>query len=305
MVRCASEAIGCDQHCTRAGTQGSRTNLDGCCSSTRAGSPQREWRHQTFDDVVRLVEHQTHRRTMDTEYISRASRALAAMTLVRQAAASEIAVHPGTERETWIDGYRAFHWTAAGWITVVIVTCLILVGLVLRRWKSGIDAETIDNGTQTLEKRAVALKNPPPSLPRGSRSRSTARPHTAEFFALSLQNHTCDPISELVFSLRSKRRSGKARLEAAHWVMRTSFERQSLLCQFPVSQIPVPQLYTRLPCCNHPDHDAPFQRDTCDRSMCKGSDRHQCLFSYPVVLVSVARDSVAVFGTLLAASHPP
>ena len=83
------------------------------------------------------------------------------MTLVRQAAASEIAVHSGAERETWIDGYRAYYWTAAGWITVVIMTCLILVGLVLRRWKSGIDAETIDTGTQTLEKRADALKTPP------------------------------------------------------------------------------------------------------------------------------------------------
>ena len=35
-----------------------------------------------------------------------------------------------------------------------------------------------------------------------------------------------------------------------------------------------------VPCCTHPDHDAPLQRDTCDRSMCKGSDRHQRLFSF-------------------------
>ena len=48
----------------------------------------------------------------DTECISRASRALAAMTLVRQAAASEIAVPSGEEHETWIDGYRADYWTA-------------------------------------------------------------------------------------------------------------------------------------------------------------------------------------------------
>ena len=116
---------------------------------------------------------------------------------------------------------------------------------------------------------------------------------------------THDPISDLVLSLPSKRRIGKARLEAAHWVMRTSFAPQSLLCQFPVSQILVPQLYTTLPCCNHPDHDASFQRDPCDPSVCKGSDKHQRLFSHLVVLVSVARDSVAVFGTLLAASHPP
>ena len=74
---------------------------------------------------------------MDIEYISRASRALAAMTLVRQAAASEIAVPSVAEHETWIDGYRADYWTAAGWITVVIIFCCILVGLVLPWWKSG------------------------------------------------------------------------------------------------------------------------------------------------------------------------
>ena len=43
----------------------------------------------------------------------------------------------------------------------------------------------------------------------------------------------------------------------------------------------------------HSDHDAPFHRDTCERFMCKGPDRHQRLlffpFSYPVFLVSVAR----------------
>ena len=81
----------------------------------------------------------------------------------------------------------------------------------------------------------------------------------------------------------------KRRLEAAHWVIRTSFEPQSVSKQFPVSQIFDPQLYTRFPCCTHSDHDAPFQRDSCDRSMCKGSDGHQRLFSYLVVLVSVTR----------------
>ena len=34
---------------------------------------------------------------------------------------------------------------------------------------------------------------------------------------------TRDSVSELVFSLQSKRRFGKESLEAAHWVMRTSF----------------------------------------------------------------------------------
>ena len=45
--------------------------------------------------------------TLDTEYISRASRAQGAMTLSRQAAASEITVPSGAEHETWIDGFRA------------------------------------------------------------------------------------------------------------------------------------------------------------------------------------------------------
>ena len=44
--------------------------------------------------------------TMDTAYISCASRALAAMTLVRQAPANEIAVPSGAEYETWIDEHR-------------------------------------------------------------------------------------------------------------------------------------------------------------------------------------------------------
>ena len=47
--------------------------------------------------------------------------------------------------------------------------------------------------------------------------------------------------SELVFSLRSKRCFRKAHLEAARWVMRTSFEPQSVLHQLPVTDIPAPQ----------------------------------------------------------------
>ena len=43
------------QHCTRAGTRGSRTNLDGCCSSTRTGSPQWERRRQTHGNKVLLA----------------------------------------------------------------------------------------------------------------------------------------------------------------------------------------------------------------------------------------------------------
>ena len=86
--------------------------------------------------------------TMDTEYIPRASRALAAMTLVRQAAANEIAVPSGAEDETWIDERRTDCWMMVGWITAIIMTCCILVGL---WWKSRGVAETVDNGTQKLE----------------------------------------------------------------------------------------------------------------------------------------------------------
>ena len=54
--------------------------------------------------------------TMDTQYISRASRALAAKTLVRQQAANEVAVHSGAEYETWIGEHRINCWAMAGWI---------------------------------------------------------------------------------------------------------------------------------------------------------------------------------------------
>ena len=47
--------------------------------------------------------------------MSRALRALAAMTLVREAAAGEIAVFSGLQHETWITGDSADYWTAAGW----------------------------------------------------------------------------------------------------------------------------------------------------------------------------------------------
>ena len=54
--------------------------------------------------------------TIDTEYISRASRALAAVTQVKRATASELAVHSGAMQGTWIDGYRAGGRTVTGWI---------------------------------------------------------------------------------------------------------------------------------------------------------------------------------------------
>ena len=75
--------------------------------------------------------------TIDTEYISRASRALPAVTLVKRAMASEFAVHSGAMQETWIDGYRADGWTVTGWMLVGIVTCCILMSLVLLCRKNG------------------------------------------------------------------------------------------------------------------------------------------------------------------------
>ena len=66
--------------------------------------------------------------TMGTEYISRASRALAAITLVRHAAANEIAVPFGDNYGTWTDEHRTD---------------------MEEIWKNR--EETIDNGKRTLE----------------------------------------------------------------------------------------------------------------------------------------------------------
>ena len=77
--------------------------------------------------------------TIDTEYISRASRALAAVTLVLRATASGIAVHSGAVQETWINGYRADGWTVTGWMPVITVICCILIefGIVLEKnWEN-------------------------------------------------------------------------------------------------------------------------------------------------------------------------
>ena len=177
--------------------------------------------------------------TMDPEYISRASRALAAMTLVRQAAANEVAVPHGAEYETWIDEHRINFWAMAGWITVVIMSCCILMGLVLLWWKSRGVAETIDSGTQTLEEERCSQDVPTRIMVTKHGKAAHCTNDCPFLFEIS-----CDSVSELVFSLRSKRRFGKARKEAAHWVMRTRFHPESVLCQFRVSQIPVPHLYT-------------------------------------------------------------
>ena len=87
---------------------------------------------------------------MGTEYTSRVSRALAAMTLVRQAAANEIGVPSGAELETRIDDYSRL-LDDSRVETVVIMTFCNFAGLVLLWWKSGRVTETMNNGTQTLE----------------------------------------------------------------------------------------------------------------------------------------------------------
>ena len=89
--------------------------------------------------------------TIDTEYISRASRALAAVTLVKRATTSEIAVHSGAMQETWIDGYRTDCWTVTGWMLGGIVTCCILMALVMLWRKTGRIVDMVDDETQTLE----------------------------------------------------------------------------------------------------------------------------------------------------------
>ena len=88
---------------------------------------------------------------MDTGYISRASRALAAVTIVRQAAVNEVAVLSGAEYETTQNPLLGDAW---------------------------MDME------RKLWKRADVLK----TYLRESWSRSTARPRIAETIAHSFRN---------------------------------------------------------------------------------------------------------------------
>ena len=83
--------------------------------------------------------------------IDTASRALAAVTLVKRATASDTAVHSGAMQGTWIDGYRADGWTVTGWMLVGIVTCCILMSLVPLWRKTGRIVDMVDDETQTLE----------------------------------------------------------------------------------------------------------------------------------------------------------
>ena len=156
--------------------------------------------------------------TIDTEYISRASRALAAVTPVKRVAANEIA-DSGAMQEMWIDGCRANYWTLVG-----IVTRCILMGLVLlwRKFKRG--NETVDDGTQTLEEGRFDQ-----DIPLGVMITKHGKAvHCRNDCPIPFEI-VFDSISELVFLLRSKQRFRKAIMEAAHWVMRTSFELQNVL----------------------------------------------------------------------------
>ena len=141
------------------------------------------------------------------------------------------------------------------------MTWCILMGLVLLWWRSGRVAETIDRGTHALEEGNYS-QDVPTRIMVTKHGKAAHCRNDCPFFV-------CDSVAELVFSLRSKRRFRKTRLEAAHWVVITSFEPQSVLYQFPVSQILVPQLYTWRPCCILLAHDASFQRDTCECFWCK------------------------------------
>ena len=94
---------------------------------------------------------QLQKLTIDTEYISRASRALAAMTLVKRTSASEVAVKSGVIQEMWIDGYETDWWMTTGWILIGIMVCGILISMVQLWRKSGKVIETVDDETQTLE----------------------------------------------------------------------------------------------------------------------------------------------------------
>ena len=85
---------------------------------------------------------------------------------------------------------------------------------------------------------------------------------------------THDPVSELVFSRCDPKKSfGKARLEAAHRVMRTSFEPPSVFLSFPsLHRFLFHSCTQDFSVAFALTHDAPFQRVRCDRSMSKGSD---------------------------------
>ena len=145
--------------------------------------------------------------TIYTEYISRASRALAAVTLVKRATASEIAVHSGAIQETWIEGYRADGWTVTGWMLVGIVACCILMSLVLLWRKTGRIVDMVDDETQTLDE-----GTPEPAIPMKVMITKNGRAaHCRKRLPIPFEI-VFNSDSELVFSLRSKRRFQKSAL---------------------------------------------------------------------------------------------
>ena len=172
------------------------------------------------------------------------------------------------------------------------MTCCILMGLVLLRRKSRRVAETIDSGTQNLEEGRCSQD-------------ALTRIMVAKHGKAARMPISCDSVCELVFSLRSKRRFRKARIEAARWVVATSFEPQSVLFQFPVSQILV-HICT---------HDVPVKlilhvstistRHARSFHVCKGSDRRQRPFSclhFSSLLFSSLLFSSLLFSSLLFSS---
>ena len=78
--------------------------------------------------------------------------------------------------------------------------------------------ETINTGTHTLEVGMCAQDVPTRIMIREARQWRALQKRLP-----ALCEITRNPISELVFSLRSKRRSGKARWEAAHWGYENKF----------------------------------------------------------------------------------
>ena len=104
-----------------------------------------------------------------------------------------------------------------------MVTCCILMGLVLLWRKTVRIVDMVDDETQTLEEGERDPEVPMRVMITKNGRAAHCRNDCPFFFEVVFNSD-----SELVFSLRSKRRYGNAHLEAARWVMRTSFEPQSV-----------------------------------------------------------------------------
>ena len=113
-------------------------------------------------------------------------------------------------QETWIDGYRADGWTVTVWMLVGIVTCCILMSSVLLQRKTGRVVDMVDDEAQTLEEGKRDPKIQMEVLITKNGRAAHCRNGCPFFFDIVFNSD-----SELVFSLRSKRRFGKAHLEAS------------------------------------------------------------------------------------------